>query len=80
MDLNAIITPESKFSLSNLGDEQTLRLLLWLYLFQKSMLKSEFLSSLFSNLPSTLNAQEYMKSAECSMLDVKVSDKIQYFF
>ncbi|CCD65449.1 Telomere_reg-2 domain-containing protein [Caenorhabditis elegans] len=72
MDLNAIITPESKFSLSNLGDEQTLRLLLWLYLFQKSMLKSEFLSSLFSNLPSTLNAQEYMKSAECSMLDVKL--------
>ncbi|CAL2029116.1 unnamed protein product [Caenorhabditis brenneri] len=63
---------QSKFSLDNLADENFLRLILWLFLRQKTFLKSDLLPSLFSLLPLAMNAQEYIKSAECSLLDLKL--------
>ena len=63
---------QSKFSLDNLADENFLRLILWFFLRQKTFLKSDLLPSLFSLLPLAMNAQEYIKSAECSLLDLKV--------
>uniref|UniRef100_A0A1I7UY45 Telomere length regulation protein n=1 Tax=Caenorhabditis tropicalis TaxID=1561998 RepID=A0A1I7UY45_9PELO len=64
---------ESKFSLENLPDEHFLRLILWLCLRQKSILKDDgLLSSLFSRIPLTMTASEYVKSSECSQLDVKL--------
>lgn len=63
---------QSKFSLDNLADENFLRLILWFFLRQKTFLKSDLLPSLFSRLPLTMNAQEYIKSAECSLLDLKL--------
>ncbi|CAO4361916.1 unnamed protein product [Caenorhabditis nigoni] len=72
MDTTVEITPESRFTLGNLADENILRLLLWLFLRQKSTLKSNLLPSLFPNLPFTLKAEEYDRSAECSLLDLKL--------
>ncbi|ULU12462.1 hypothetical protein L3Y34_015624 [Caenorhabditis briggsae] len=72
MDTTVEITPESRCTLGNLADENILRLLLWLFLRQKSTLKSNLLPSLFPNLPFTLKAEEYDRSAECSLLDLKL--------
>lgn len=72
MDCNVHIAYKSKLTLDNISDEHFLRLLLWLYLRNKNFLKTDLLSSLFSSLPLTLNAQEYVRSSECSLLDVNL--------
>uniref|UniRef100_A0A8R1E1C7 Uncharacterized protein n=1 Tax=Caenorhabditis japonica TaxID=281687 RepID=A0A8R1E1C7_CAEJA len=71
MRIDVQISPESKFSLKNLADEHFLRLLIWLLIKKQAYSNSDFLSTLFSDLPQTPDAQKIVQSP-CSLLDVKL--------